>query len=262
MKKFLVSIATVSMILCSCNNEPKVGIVAHRGFWDCEEAGFSENTIASLRAAQEAGFWGSEFDVQLTSDNVPIVNHNKDIQGYAIKDYPLDTLKTLVLKNGENPSTLDEYLTQGETCTSTKLVIELKDQKDTLRNDILLDSSVEILKNHKLFDPERVVFITFSLYMCERIAREYPEFTNQYLNGDLKPLEAKEKGINGIDYDQIIFEANPSYISEASENGMSVNVWTVNEDSTMVAFIEKGVGFITTNQPLALRRILKKKELK
>ena len=31
------------------------GIVAHRGFWNCEEAGYAKNSIASLRCAQEAG---------------------------------------------------------------------------------------------------------------------------------------------------------------------------------------------------------------
>lgn len=42
------------------------GIVAHCGFWNCEEAGYSKNSIASLRCAQEAGLWGSEFDVNMT----------------------------------------------------------------------------------------------------------------------------------------------------------------------------------------------------
>ena len=30
-------------------------IVAHRGFWNCEEAGYAKNSIASLKCAQQAG---------------------------------------------------------------------------------------------------------------------------------------------------------------------------------------------------------------
>ena len=40
-----------------------VAIVAHRGFWKSEQGGMSENSIASLKAAQDAGLWGSECDI-------------------------------------------------------------------------------------------------------------------------------------------------------------------------------------------------------
>ena len=48
----------------------ETGIVAHRGFWNCEEAGYAKNSIAALRCAQEAGLWGSEFDVNITADRI------------------------------------------------------------------------------------------------------------------------------------------------------------------------------------------------
>ncbi|MBQ1683432.1 MAG: hypothetical protein II071_04055, partial [Bacteroidales bacterium] len=51
----------------------RIAIVAHRGFWNSEAGGFSENSIASLKAAQDAGLWGSECDVHLTADDVVIV---------------------------------------------------------------------------------------------------------------------------------------------------------------------------------------------
>ena len=63
------------------NQEGKVAIVAHRGFWKSEAGGMSENSIASLKAAQDNGFWGSECDIHITADDVVIVNHNNDIGG-------------------------------------------------------------------------------------------------------------------------------------------------------------------------------------
>ena len=69
------------------NKYTGTGIVAHRGFWNCEEAGYAKNSIASLRCAQQAGVWGSEFDVNMTADSVLIVFHDSSIDGKKIEAY-------------------------------------------------------------------------------------------------------------------------------------------------------------------------------
>ena len=38
-----------------------VAIVAHRGYWNCEAAGYAKNSLAALKCAQEAGFWKARF---------------------------------------------------------------------------------------------------------------------------------------------------------------------------------------------------------
>ena len=139
MKKLLTIFAAVLAVV-SCaeksgfpelKQDGKIAIVAHRGFWNCEEAVYSQNTIASLRLAQEAGVWGSEFDVQLTADNVAIVNHDGNIQGMRIADHTYAELVELTFPNGEHVSTIDEYLAQGAKCPTTVLVLELKAQMQT-----------------------------------------------------------------------------------------------------------------------------------
>ena len=50
------------------------GIVAHRGFHQFESS--AENSISALQTAVSIGFEGSEFDVQLTSDDMAIVFHD------------------------------------------------------------------------------------------------------------------------------------------------------------------------------------------
>ena len=260
----LAVVAAFLTIVVSCGSgEPaKTGIVAHRGFWNCEQAGLAQNSIASLRAAQENGFWGSEFDVQLTLDEVPIVNHNNDINGLVIRDNTLATLKEQTLPNGEHPSTLDEYLEQGAQCATTMLVLELKPQRDTVRNDILWEKTVESLKAHGLFDPARVIFISFDLYLSSRIAAEAPEFVNQYLHKDMTPEALHALGINGIDFRDIQFLADTTIAGRAHDLGMSVNVWTVDDDSTMVTMFGQGVDFLTTNEPLLARELLGDGELR
>lgn len=244
----------------------KVAIVAHRGFWNCEQAGFSENTIASLKAAQDAGLWGSECDIHITADDVVIVNHDPSINGKAISTHKFADFAQDLLPNGERRPTLDEYLVQTAKCKTTYLVIELKKQPKTEREDRLLDLTIEALKAHNLLDPTRVLFITFSRHMCERIAKEYPLFINQYLSSDPilneDPAIYAARKINGVDYHRKMFIAHPEWVKNAHGLGMSVNVWTVNKAEEIKKMIEIGVDAITTNEPLLVRELLGSNEYK
>ena len=47
--------------------------IAHRGFWDTE--GSAQNSLKSLRLANDIHCFGSEFDVWITKDGEVIVNH-------------------------------------------------------------------------------------------------------------------------------------------------------------------------------------------
>ena len=53
----------------------KTKIIAHRGYWKTE--GSAQNSIRSLERANEIKVYGSEFDVPLTADNVPVVFHDR-----------------------------------------------------------------------------------------------------------------------------------------------------------------------------------------
>ena len=268
----IAAAALLAMTSCAGNKtgfptidqKGKTAIVAHRGFWNCEAAGFAENSIASLKAAQDNGFWGSEFDVHITTDDVVLVYHNDDVEGVRIDTSESSAFEAHRLANGEPIPTLDDYLTQGEKSDKTVLVLELKEEITMEREDALVEHCVEALKAHGLFDPKRVVFISFSLYMCMRIAAEYPDFVNQYLEGDFTPDELAADCINGFDYYEGVLDKdeNSNYVARAHELGMSTNVWTVNTPENMKKYIELGVDAITTNEPLVLRDILGEKEFK
>ena len=86
MKKILFALAVLASmsIADAFAQEREVAIVAHRGFWNCEEAG-AKNSIASLDQAQKNDFWGSEFDVNMTKDGVLLVFHDRKINGKYIE---------------------------------------------------------------------------------------------------------------------------------------------------------------------------------
>ena len=142
MSKFtsILTAATVLVMAASCSTQ-KIAVTAHRGYWKCEEAKHAENSIASLRTAQEQGLWGSEFDVHMTNDCVLLVHHDPDIDGVRIWDANYSDFASSRLKNGERVPTLDEYLTQGEKSDKTVLVMELKKQGDQEAQPLLAGQS-------------------------------------------------------------------------------------------------------------------------
>lgn len=280
MKKILFSIFMISGILSFTtlpakqkqNDFPvvkqhgKTAVVAHRGFWKGEQGGFSENSLAALKAAQDCGFWGSECDIHLTADNQVIVNHNHDIDGLVIAEHNFDKLSAHKLPNGECRPSFKAYAAQAAKCRTTMLVVEFKIQPSKEKEDRLVEEAVAILKENGIFTPQRVLFISFSQHICEYIAQKYPKFINQFLTDDKKndmhPSQFAEKGINGIDYKYRLFSSHPEWISEARECGMSVNSWTVNSEKDIREMIELGVDAITSNEPLRVRMLLGDKEFR
>ena len=224
---------------------PHTQIVAHRGYWQ----GNQENSIESLKKAQEFGCWGSEFDLHLSSDDVVLVNHDGVVKGVNIQNNPSEKVK------GQVP-TLDEYLKQGAKNKDCVLVLELKPHKNQEREFLLIDKCLEALKARKLLDPRRVAFISFSYPICKELAKRCPGFTVQYLEGDKSPAQVYADGINGIDYHYSCFKKHPEWVKEAHDLGMSVNVWTVNNEKDIKQMINLGVDQITTNEPALTREIL------
>lgn len=244
------------------NGKHKTAVVAHRGFWNCEQAGKAKNSIASLIQAQENGFWGSEFDLNMTSDGQLLVYHDSVIDGKSIEKNPASTFDYYRLANGEKIPTLDEYLDQGAK-SRTMLVLELKKHSCKEVEDKAVELVLQKLRDHKLLKKNRVMFISFSINICKEFARLAPGFTVQYLDDDLTPDQILAEGVKGIDSHHAPLRKNGfERLHQARKNGMSVNVWTVNKEADMRPLIEAGVDQITTDNPLLLRDLLGDRELK
>ena len=250
MKRLFVLLA---LTLACSSALAQTQIVAHRGMWK----GNAQNSIASLKAAQDFGCWGSEFDVHLTADDVVVVNHDATIGGTNIQTSSSKEVCKHTLKNGEHVSTLDQYLTQGALDKDCILVMEIKPHYNQEREDKALAKCLEGLEKHDLMNPARVVFISFSYHICKELARMLPDFTVQYLEGDKTPTEVYADGINGIDYHYSHFKKHPEWVKEAHDLGMSVNAWTVDKADDLRQMRDLGVDQITTNDPILTQEILR-----
>ena len=242
--------------------EKEIAIVAHRGFWNCDEAGKAKNSIAGLEQAQKNDFWASEFDVNMSKDGKLLVFHDGNVEGKCIEKNPASAFEYYRLKNGESIPTLDEYLVQVKKYPETMLVFELKKHSGKKAESKAVRLSIKKLKEYDLFSPDRVMFISFSKHICKEFARLAPGFTVQYLEMDANPDELVKYGINGIDIRHKVLRSNKHMFERARASGMSINTWTVNKEEDIRKMIELGVDQITSDYPLLVRQILQEMGVK
>ena len=228
-KQFFAS----ALLFAACGTIQAQEVIAHRGFWTTD--GSAQNSLAALVKADSIHCYGSEFDVWLTTDNQLVVNHDATFKGVTMQQY-LDKAKSL----------------------KPRLILELKAHKAPEQETRAVEGIVKMIKDKGLED--RTEYITFSQHATKEFIRLAPKGTPvYYLTGDLTPKELKAWGCAGPDYHFSVFQKHPEWIKECHDLGMKVNAWTVNEAKDMEWLISQGVDFITTNEPVVLEEILKKK---
>jgi len=173
---------------------------------------------------------------------------------------PFDSLRSHTLANGEPIHSLNEFIPYFEKSRSPKLIINFKINEDYQQEEDLVHLTVESLKKHNLFNPEKVIFVSFGKHLCDIVATEYPEFVNMYLKSDLAPAVVSHFRINAIAYNQNVMKDNPTWVEEANDYCMMSGVWDITDGESAKYFMEKGVDIITSTNPELVRKILGKKE--
>jgi len=250
---FLILPILFSNISCSENVDINPRVIAHRGAWKTQ--GLPENSIAALKHAIELGCYGAEFDVHMTLDSVPVVNHDPDFMGMDIERTNYADLLSASLPNGEKIPTLEAYLKEGLNQEKTKLILEIKKAPSGKEHTLLLTKKAVALVQ-QLGGESQVEYITFDFDAGALVSELTPGSEVAYLNGDKAPSEAKKFGYTSIDYNIKVYRDHPEWIEEAHKENMTVNVWTVNTEEDMMDMIKKKVDFITTNEPERLFSLL------
>ncbi len=233
-------------------------IIAHRGYWNID--GSVENSIDALMKADSIKAYGSEVDIWLSSDGIPVVNHDADVtldgEKRVVQDTPFATLRKVILANGEPLPTVEEYLDAFAQCSHTKLIIELKPHRTREQEDELATKVIDMVNAKGLAD--KVEYISFSLHLVQQTRKIAPNAPVYYLSGDLTPEALSAMKATGPDYNLNVFLKNPTWVKEAHELGQKVNVWTVNRPEDIQKMIDLKVDYITTDEPLLVREMLDK----
>lgn len=247
MKRLSLITALLLLVLPVFADSPQV--VAHRGYH--RAPGSAQNSIRSLVKADSIGCEKTEFDVWISADNVLYVNHNPDINGVVIETSDSTALDCQMLKNGERLPRLEVFLDTAATL-NVGLVLELKPHKDSTREDVAIPKIIKMISDRGLTG--RTEYITFSRHAYDNLIALSGRPV-MFLSA-MSPEEVKATGGAGADFNISVYRKNPTWITQLHEQGLPVNVWTVDKPEDIEWCIGQGVDMITTNEPELTRELI------
>lgn len=242
-----------------------VMVIAHRGF----SGAAPENTLAAFQKAIEIGSDMIELDVQLSKDGNLVVLHDDTLerttngQGRVV-DYTLQELKKLDAGSwfgeqfsGERIPTLKEVLELARGRVLVNIEIKHPDHGQYPITD-LAGQALKEVKNAGMID--RVIFSSFNPAALEWIKKNEPRVWVALLyhrtwNSIVEVTGGKEYSILNLRNSYL----TKTRINKIHQEGLKVNVYTVNSEEELEQFVSWSVDGIITNHADRLISILKKK---
>ncbi len=228
-------------------------IWAHRG-----ASGYApENTLQSFKLADDLGADGIELDVQLTKDGQVVVIHDETIDRTSngrgfVKDLNLAELKALNFNNHNTKyfhcaiPTLEEVLKQVKP---TRMVINIELKTGVFDYPGLVEKTIELVDKYEMGD--RIIYSSFNHYTIEEVLKLRPDAYGAFLHTDKiinMAAYGKEHGVKAL-HPGYWFLIDPRYVTEAKENGLLINSWTINEPEYIQIALQLGINAIITNYP-------------
>jgi len=228
-------------------------IFAHRG----ETTRCPENTLEAFSAAVEMGADGIELDVQLSKDGEIVVAHDERLErvcdgtGY-LNDHTLKELKLLDFSK-TLPGTVCRIPTLSEVFSLVKpsalyINIELKNTERLYLE--LPQKLLALVKEYGM--EERVIYSSFNHYSLMHIKKLNPaaKIGLLYEFGMIDPwVYANYVKADAVHPHYYVIAALPETVKRCHENGLMVNVWTVDDPDAVKLMLKCGVDTIITNKP-------------
>lgn len=171
--------------------------VAHRGY----AAAYPENTLLALDAAWQCGAKFVEVDIQLSSDHVPVLFHDRDLQRLcqqpgAIQDYSYNELKQFNLANTEKfadqfadnkMTSLQEFIAYLALHPDLSAFIELKRSMiDYFGEEVVLEIILPLFTGLK----NKISFISYNHAILQQIEKQ-SEYSTGIVIDEWKDYQVK-----------------------------------------------------------------------
>jgi glycerophosphoryl diester phosphodiesterase len=216
-----------------------------------------ENTLAAFKKAIELNADYVEFDIHRTKDGEIVIIHDVDTEGITgikkvIRETSLEELRTLDFGNGEKIPTLQELVDVAKNKLNLQPKIKtsglVKDLANILIKNDLVETSIissinitELIKLHEIAPGFKLGYLIPSQLTKFKILKRYIQ--KAIYNG----FYAIHPYYSSVDKELVDF---------SHENGLKINVWTVNETEEMERLIDLGVDGIITDDIGLLTRII------
>lgn len=233
---------------------PRPLLIAHRG----ASINAPENTLASFKKALEIGVDLIEFDIHLSSDNIPIVIHDASFKRttnykkrYSVTTLTLEKIKQMDAGSwfheqytGEQIPTLEEVLQLD--LKETGLMIELKPSRKNYEQ--LAELTIELLKAYFPNSPQNIYLGSFSHEILAYLLAAGCPFPLLGIGATHHSLSKHiEIGIRHLAADHLILSSRK--INYYKNIGTTLWAWTVNHPQKAEQLLTQGVDGIITNDP-------------
>jgi glycerophosphoryl diester phosphodiesterase len=229
-------------------------LIGHRG----AAAVAPENTIVSIRKAQQLGAAWVEFDVKLTREGVPILMHDDRLERTTsgrgcVADHTLAAIRELDAGgwfapafDGESVPTFEEALA---TCAELGLGINLEIKPCPGRNEETAHAVLDVLEANWTADLSPLLISSFA-HACLAVARERaPDVPRGYLCSRLPrdwAAELEHYGCVTLHTDHRRIRG--AQLAELRAAGVPVLLYTVNDPRRVRKLLELGVTAVFTDR--------------
>ncbi len=243
----------------------RINVQAHRG----ASAYAPENTAPSFRLAVEMGADGVENDIRLTKDNIYVLSHDGNINRMStgtgeICDMTYEELmqydfgvRTDEKYKGTHIATLEEFL---DIVDGMRVInIELKPLMPKDDRPFAFDHLYDSLVKHSCV--ERTIISSFDHKSLKELKEAHPDLRTALLYGHKMTPDETVAFVRSYKADIIHPEINcmdKEIVDKCRENGIDVNVWTVDAPQDIERAMELGVTGIITNVPDRVLDMLRK----
>lgn len=227
-----------------------VNLIAHRGF----AAVAPENSEAAFIEAGKSGFFAAECDIQLTKDNIWIVNHNVTVDKMTdgkgkIRDMTYEEISRFNIDSGyhikkypnQKLITLERYL---EICNDYKIIpqIEIKEG-----NYDCLDKVLSFLDKYEGMRDSAII-ISFDGVILEKVRNLDKNIQLWYLTNVIEDKTLRLAELNNY---TIAFNCNKydeNMLKKAQERNIKLAAWTVDSIKIYEELYNLGIRNFTTNR--------------
>lgn len=219
-----------------------------------------ENTLEAFRLAMDMGADGFELDVHMSLDGELVVIHDETVDrttdgtGY-VRELTLDRLKTLDACNGmasyrgAKIPTLEEVFA---LVRNTRHIVNVEIKTDEWFYPRIEEKCLALAA--KMGVEDRVVYSSFNHYTLMKLRKLKPDAKLGMLFGDimLQPwVYAQPLRVDYLHPMKMNIYV-PGFPEGAAEAGLGVNMWTINDEETMLKCLETGAGIITNYPDVAV----------
>lgn len=211
-----------------------IRLINHRGY----HVNAPENTLAAFQESKKNKYQFVETDVQMTSDNVPVLLHNATLRAMAGVNVAINSISESEAKqysfSGQQITTLDEFIAY---CKANQITPYIELKTETISNSEQIQMIYDIVKKYDMCG--KVEWISFSVNLLEMLGNIDDSVPFGYVVGVKddaqfvmqRALEMKNNGMHV--FIDAHYQAQSAYLSFCKENDVPLELWGINSQSDL-----------------------------